>query len=140
MIVFDIDQTISPTDREYEWTVPFETHKAWIFNISIPTYVLDFLRSRDDIALLSTWGKAAESVSEAFGFKAEIIVMDDDRTGVEGKFKTVSEMDNVAAWIDDHIKPKMAAAMKDKGVLTIKPTRGVISEKELVKLIAHVEK
>lgn len=131
MIIFDIDETISPTDRDYEWKVPYETERAWAFNISIPTYVLEFLRSRDDIALLSTWGEAAVEVATAFNFKAEILVLKEETYGIEGKFEIVKNLDNVTAWIDDHMTAAMKKEMTEKGVLAIKPTKGVITKKQL---------
>ena len=136
MILFDINETISPTDRDYIWTVPYETHYAWMFNISIPTYILDFLRSRDDIALLSTWGSAASQVAEAFGFKAEILVLDEDTYGIAGKYEIVKRQSNVTAWIDDHMKPAMKKELAEKGIVAIKPTKGFISQKQLAEVAA----
>jgi hypothetical protein len=139
MIIFDIDDTISPTQPGNNWAVLHETKKAWGFNISIPVYVLDFLRSRDDIALLSTWGEAAKYVPEAFGFTARILVMDSRASGIKGKFETVKQFDDATVWIDDHITPAMKKFMAEKGILTIKPTKGVISEQQLAAVIAQVQ-
>lgn len=138
MIVFDIDETISPTDRDHEWTVPYETKRAWGFDISIPVYVLEFLRNRDDIALLSTWGKDAVEVAEAFGFNAEILTISEGTYGIAGKFEVIQNLDNVTAWIDDHMKPAMKAELTERGILAIKPTQGCISEKQLATLVKKV--
>lgn len=131
MLVFDIDDTISPTDRDHQWTTPYETKLAWGFNVSIPTYVLDFLRSRDDIAFLSTWGKAAQQLADAFGINAVILVMTEDQIGVSGKFDVVSNRDDITAWVDDHIKPAMAKNLRERGITVIKPKGGHISEKDI---------
>jgi hypothetical protein len=136
MIIFDIDQTISPADRDYEWLVPHETETAWSFEIGIPSYVLEFLRNRDDIALLSTWGEKASEVSTAFGFKADILVLKEGTYGIEGKFEIVKNLNNVTAWIDDHMTAAMKKELEKKGILAIKPINGVISEKQLAKLVS----
>lgn len=137
MLIFDIDDTISPTQPPADWSVPHETKRAG-WNVKIPSYMLDFLRSRDDIALLSTWGDTAVRVSEAFGFNAQILVMDEGTYGIEGKFNLVKRLENVKVWADDHMKPNMRKAMEAKGVHVVKPKNGVISEKELADLIASL--
>jgi hypothetical protein len=130
MIVFDIDDTISPTKPPKPWDVPHETARA-VWELKIPTYVLEFLRSRDDIALLSTWGDTAQNVADAFGFKATILVMDEDKYGSDGKYALIKSRDDITAWIDDHIKPAMAATERARGIVVIRPKGGVISEKEI---------
>lgn len=138
MIIFDIDDTISPTRPGKDWKVPHETARAWAYTISIPTYVLEFLRSRDDIALLSTWGKSAQKVADAFGFTAQVIVLTDEQEGIQGKYDAVNNLDGVVAWVDDHMKPAMRTKLAEQGILGIKPTNGVISKAQLATLVNHV--
>lgn len=138
MIVFDIDNTISPTDMDYKWEVDHEIKYAWGMNVGIPSHILDFLRSRDDIVFLSTWGAASRHLCEAFGFKAQIIVMTEEQIGIAGKFDAIQNLDGVTAWIDDHIKPAMKSAMEAKGATVIKPTNGFISERQLNALKASL--
>jgi hypothetical protein len=134
MIIFDIDDTISPTQVARNWAEPHETKRVWGFNISIPLYVLDFLRSRDDIALLSTWDDAAAKVSAAFEFEAKILLIDEGGVGIAGKFDVVTKQSHVNAWIDDHMTPMMKKEMTNRGIIAIKPTGGVISKKQLKSL------
>lgn len=130
MFVFDIDDTISPTRPPEDWAVEHETRQVG-WTIKIPTYVLEFMRGRDDIALLSTWGESAKGLADAFGINAQILVLGRNQHGIEGKFDLINQLDGVTAWVDDHIKPSMKKAMEEKGVTVIKPTRGVVSPRQI---------
>lgn len=135
MIVFDIDDTISPTRPPKDWAVEHETNRIMWGDIKIPSYVLDFLRSRDDIALLSTWGTGAQKIADGFGFKAKILLIDEEDLGVDGKYHIIQDLGSeVTAWIDDHVKPKMVKALEAEGVTVIKPRNGVITEQEIESL------
>lgn len=136
MIVFDIDDTISPTRPPKDWAEPHETKRAWAFTVRIPNYVLDFLRTRDDIALLSTWKEAAKHIAEEFQFTAEIIVLNDNQHGIKGKYEIINSRTDITAWVDDQITPTMAKDLKNQGIITIRPKKGVISEKEITTLRA----
>lgn len=132
MLLFDIDRTISPPRPEEFEATPGETARAFGFDVFIPSHLLAFLRGRDDIGLLSTWGQASEQVSEAFGFKAAVILMEDysNLGGIEGKFEAVKAL-QPRAWADDHMKPKMRSYAKEHGIVTVTPKGGYITEKEL---------
>ena len=117
MILVDIDGTISPTRPEedgiLEDLLPVEERRAGGFQIIIPEYILDFLRTAPNLYMLSTWGEMAKDVPEEFGFKAEVLNMNDytDASGIEGKWDVVSHFDDaVEAWLDDHISPRMRDA------------------------------
>jgi len=132
MIVFDIDDTISPTRPPKDWDVEHETHNIMWGAIKIPVYILDFLRSRDDIALLSTWGSGSQKIADGFGFKAKILLIDEEDLGVDGKYHIIQDLGSeVTAWIDDHMTTKMMKALEAEGVTVIKPRRGVITEQEI---------
>lgn len=131
MLIFDIDDTLSPTRPPKDWAVPHETERAFGFEIKIPTYVLDFLRSRDDIALLSTWDAAAQQLADAFKFSAKVLIMDGDAFGIKGKYQVVQSRNDVVAWVDDHITPLMRLGAQERGISIIKPKKGCISEKEI---------
>ena len=132
MLLFDIDRTISPPRPEEFEATPGETARAFGFDVFIPTHLLNFLRGRDDIGLLSTWGHASEQLADAFGFKAKVILMEDysNFSGIEGKFEAVKAL-QPRAWADDHIKPKMRSYAKEHGIVTVAPKGGYITEKEL---------
>lgn len=133
MIVFDIDDTISPTRPPKDWAVEHETVRVG-YVLKMPTYVTEFLRSRDDIALLSTWGESAKNVAEGFGFNAKILVME-EMSGVAGKFEVIQSLGSqVTAWVDDHMKPAMKRQLTEAGILAIKPTGGVISKRQIQQL------
>lgn len=141
MILVDIDGTISPTRPEedgiLEDLLPVEERRAGGFQIIIPEYILDFLRTAPNLYMLSTWGEMAKDVPEAFGFKAEVLNMSDytDASGIEGKWDVVSHFDDdVEAWLDDHISPRMRDAARMRGIHVFVPpkraclTRGQIAD------------
>lgn len=132
MLLFDIDRTISPPHPEKFGATPGETARAFGFDVFIPTHLLDFLRGREDIGLLSTWGEASGQVADAFGFKAAVVLMEDysNLSGIEGKFEAVKAL-QPRGWADDHIKSKMRTYAKEQGIVTVTPKGGYITEKEL---------
>jgi len=136
MIVFDIDGTLSPTREEEAFGIPGETAEAFGFQIFIPQHLLDFLRGRDDIALLSTWDAEAASLAEAFAFKAQTLLISDysDERGINGKFDVINEL-KPTGWADDHIKPFMATWCKPLEIAVTIPKRGFVTEPELSKFV-----
>jgi len=140
MILFDIDGTISPTRPEEAPETVGVTARAFGFQVLIPQHILDFLRSRDDIVLLSTWGKAAFDILEAFGISGGVVDMEDftDKTGPQGKFEVVKKL-QPNGWADDHIKPAMKKYATEHGIAVVIPKKGYILEPELKKFQAAVE-
>ncbi len=133
MLLFDIDETLSPTQPKNHPELPEgESARAFGFTVFIPSHLLTFLRSRADIVLLSTWGSAAMDLPQAFGFNARAAVMENftEETGIKGKFEVVKQL-RPTAWADDHIKPAMAQAARDLGVVVLRPRGGYITAKEL---------
>lgn len=114
MILVDIDGTVSPTQPTEQmfasWQAAggYRSEFAGGFTLVIPNYILDFLNSRSDIYMLSTWNDLAATVPEAFGFEAQTLDMTEhtDARGIQGKFEVVKSLgDKPLAWLDDHIKP-----------------------------------
>jgi hypothetical protein len=140
MILFDIDRTISPPRPEEFEETPGETAYAFGFDVFIPTHLLNFLRERDDIGLLSTWGEASAKLADAFDFSAAVILMEDysNLSGIEGKFEAVKAL-KPRGWADDHMKPKMRSYAKEHGILTIIPKSGYITERELKLFISKLK-
>lgn len=135
MILVDIDKTISPTrpDASFE-LIPHETRRLG-FDVKIPLHILEFLKSRDDITMLSTWGVRAATVPEAFNLKADVLVLDDysNKLGIQGKFEVVKAV-RPDAWLDDHITPTMAKWCAEHGIITVKPTAGFVTVRQLKSL------
>lgn len=140
MILFDIDGTLSPTRVEEAPATVGETARAFGFQTFIPQHLLDFLRNRDDIALLSTWGPGSFDLPKVFDFKARIALIEDfsDDLGIKGKFEVVKAL-NPTGWADDHITPNMAKYAKENGIVTTKPRKGYVTEVELDKFIKALE-
>jgi len=135
MLIFDIDNTISPTNPTDEFLArPHETARAGGFNISISTSLLEFFRERDDIALLSTWRDLASDVPRAFDFKADTLVMPDSLHGVAGKRWVVERQSGVLVWADDHLRAEDIAWCKENGIHAIKPRSGTITDQALAKM------
>lgn len=140
MILFDIDRTISPPHPEELEVTPGETAYAFGFDVFIPAHILKFLRGRDDIGLLSTWGEASSKLSDAFGFSAIVVLMEDysNLLGIEGKFEAVKTL-KPRGWADDHMKPEMRAYAKEHGIATVTPKHGYITEEELKLFVAKLK-
>jgi len=135
VLIFDIDNTISPTNPTEAYLArPHETEKAGGFNISISTSLLELFRERDDIALLSTWRDLASDVPRAFGFKADTLVMPASLHGVEGKRWVVERQSGVRVWADDHLRAEDIAWCRENGVHAIKPRTGTITDQALAKM------
>lgn len=139
MLLFDIDGTLSPTRLEEVEVTPGETARAFGFNVFIPSHLLNFLRSRDDIVLLSTWGDGSFYLPEAFNFKARVALMDDfsEKMGIKGKFEVVKAL-HPTGWADDHITPAMKKYAAEHNIATTAPKKGYITEVELKKFEASV--
>ncbi len=140
MLIFDIDDTISPTQPKESAPTPGETARAGAWNIFIPAHILEILRSRDDIALLSTWGEMAEDVPKAFGFQAKTLLISDysDKLGIKGKFEVIKQL-KPAGWADDHITPTMKKWCEAEGIATVRPRGGYIAEKGLATFLAALK-
>lgn len=135
MLIFDIDNTISPTNPTDAYLArPHETERAGGFEISISTSLLTFFRERDDIALLSTWRDMAADVPRAFGFRADILVMPDSQHGIEGKRWVVERQSGVHVWADDHLRDRDIKWCKENGVYAMKPKSGSITDQALKKM------
>jgi hypothetical protein len=133
MLLLDIDETLSPTRPKDHPDLPEgESARAFGFTVFIPRHLLTFLRSRPDIVLLSTWGSAALDLPKAFGFNARAAVMENftEETGIKGKFEVVKQL-QPSGWADDHIKPAMAKAARELGVVVLRPRGGYITAQEL---------
>lgn len=135
MLLIDIDGTISPTRVEEAPASEGETARAMGFQVFIPKHLLEFLRSRDDVVLLSTWGVGCFSLIEAFKLKARVALIEDfsERGGIEGKFCAVKAL-QPTLWADDHIKPAMKKYAQEHGIITAVPRKGYITPAELKKL------
>lgn len=136
MILVDIDRTISPPQPDEAFdAIPHESARAWGFDVKIPTYILNFLKSRDDIVMLATWGIRAATVPEAFGFQADVIDMDEysNKTGIQGKFAVVKAVKPIA-WLDDHITATMTKWCTAEGIITVKPTSGFMTVRQITSL------
>lgn len=134
MILFDIDGTLSPTRKEEAPATDGVTARAFGFQVFVPQHLLDFLRSREDIVMLSTWGKASFDFIKAFGFEAQVALIEDfsDETGPKGKFEVVKKL-QPSGWADDHIKPAMKKYAAEHGIAVTVPRKGYITEAELKK-------
>lgn len=132
MLVFDIDRTLIPTEKHLTENVKGEWRQAFGFEVFMASHLLDFLRERDDIALLSTWGEEAAALGDAFSFKAQALNLRaySDEGGIQGKFDTIYAV-KPAGWADDHITPIMKQWCDYFGVATIIPKRGFIQNDEL---------
>jgi hypothetical protein len=139
MILFDIDDTISPTRVEEAPVTDGETARAGGFELFIPQHLLDFMRGREDIVLLSTWGLSSFAVSEAFGFHARVAVISDftEKVGSAGKFEVVKALKPLG-WADDHIKPAMKKFAIENGAAVTVPKKGYVTAAELTKFAAAV--
>lgn len=141
MLIFDIDGTISPARVEEAPATEGETTSAGGFrNVFMPSHILEVLRSRSDVALLSTWDEGAANFAEAFGFDAEILLMKDfsNARGIDGKFEVIKAL-KPAGWADDHISPAMLNWCKANGVVTVKPRKGYILKPQLERFIAAAD-
>jgi len=141
MILFDIDGTLSPARTTEAPPTAGVTAHAWIFNIFIPQHLLDFLNSRDDIVLLSTWNNATYDVVEAFGLDARVALMEDfsEEVGIKGKFEVVKALQPLG-WADDHIKLEMKKYAADHGIAVTVPKLGYVTEKELANFVAAIDR
>lgn len=135
MLVFDIDGTISLTRREESPPTEGETARAFGFQVFMPQHILDFMREREDIVLLSTWKLNSFDLSEAFGLGAKVALMADftDKEGIAGKFEVIKAL-QPTLWADDHITTKMRAYSKEHGIITAIPREGYISAGSLKRL------
>jgi hypothetical protein len=132
MLIFDIDQTLVRPHYPDQSTAHGETRTVFGFELFMEDHLLDFLRSREDIHLLSTWGSEAASLADAFEFKAKALLIRDysDEGGIHGKFTTVRELKPLL-WADDQITELMANWCLHFNVISIIPKRGSISSSEL---------
>jgi hypothetical protein len=139
MLIFDIDDTLSPTRPVEPFPLPATSERAWAFEVLVPDFLLSFLRERDDIVLLSTWGSAAKKFAEAFALPARVAVMEDftPKVGIKGKFEVVRQL-QPTGWADDHMTPAMVKALEPFGTVTVKPTKGYITEKQLAIFVAKL--
>lgn len=137
MLAFDIDDTISPTKPSNQVLAESHESRRAIYQLVIPTYVLDFLRSRQDIALLSTWGETASAVSEAFEFDADVLVIE-ELSGIRGKFDLVRRTPEITVWVDDHLTQEHIAWCHENGILAIKPTEGCVSKSQVAEIVEFV--
>lgn len=140
MILFDIDGTLSPPKLDEAPKTFGETARAFGFTVFIPHHLLNFLRSRNDIVLLSTWGEGAFDLPEAFDFKARVALMADfsHKLGIEGKFEVVKAL-NPTGWADDHITSAMKKYAVERGIAVTVPKRGYVTELELDKFIEAID-
>jgi hypothetical protein len=132
MLIFDIDQTLVQPHFEDQSTAAGEVRKVFGFNLYMADHLLNLLRSREDIHLLSTWGEEAAGLAEAFEFEAKTLLIRDysDEGGIHGKFAAVRELKPLL-WADDQITTLMANWCLHFNVISITPKRGSISEAEL---------
>lgn len=132
MFIFDIDMTLIAPRYEDSPIVPGETRSVFGFDVFMAQHLIDFLRSRDDIHLLSTWGKESGSLAEAFGFKAKTLLIRDysDEGGINGKFDAVISL-KPELWADDEITSFMAHWCYRGGTHTIVPKGGYVSAEQL---------
>lgn len=142
MILFDIDGTLSPPHIKDAPATVGETARAFGFDIFIPKHLLEFLRGREDIVLLSTWGPGSFDLPKAFDFKARVALMEDfsDEIGVLGKFEVVKALQPLG-WADDHIKTHMSKYAGAHGIAVTVPTKGYVTEAALelfVKSLANL--
>lgn len=150
MIILDIDNTISPTEvtptiadfwKKNDIAVT-EAEAVWM--LTIPNYVLDFIRDHaDDVYFLSTWGESASAIVEAFNLEG-VTVLDmyatikSRKQGIQRKAAIIEHFgDKVEIWADDHILPSIAKNLSNKDMMTVRPrsARGehsaVISPKQI---------
>lgn len=132
MIVFDVDNTLSPTRFPDSPELLGETREAFGFQVFIPTHLLEFIRSRNDTAILSTWGAEAESLVEAFQLPSKVLLMSDftDERGIWGKFSTIEQL-RPSYWADDHITAPMVKLCKDFGTTALVAHGGYVSASQL---------
>ena len=132
MLIFDIDNTLVRTHYEDSPKRRGEVRKVFGFELFMEAHLLEFLRSREDIHLLSTWEAEAAELAEAFQFKAGTLLMRDysDQGGIYGKFATVREL-QPKLWADDQITTLMENWCLHFSVVTIAPKTGSITREEL---------
>ena len=140
MILLDIDGTLSPPHPEEAPQTDGETEKAFGFQVFIPQHLLKFIRGRDDVVLLSTWGLDSFSLLKAFNLNARVALMEDfsDILGIQGKFEVVKAL-QPSGWADDHIKKAMKEYSEAHQIAVSVPRKGYITEAELKAFVEKLE-
>lgn len=132
MLIFDIDNTLVKASSKVVSKTAGESHSVFGFELFMEDHLLEFLRSRSDIHLLSTWEAEAGNLAEAFGFEAKTLLIRDysDEGGIYGKFAAVREL-QPRLWADDQITSLMANWCTHFKVASIAPKSGSITKDEL---------
>lgn len=140
MLIFDIDNTLVRPHYQDSPKRNGEVRKVFGFELFMEAHLLEFLRSREDIHLLSTWDSEAAELADAFGFKARTLLIRDysDEGGIYGKFAAVREL-QPKLWADDQITTLMENWCLHFSVVTIAPKRGSITVEELTRAKAELE-
>lgn len=141
MLIFDIDNTLVRTHYEDSPKGNGEVQKAFGFDLFMEDHLLEFLRSREDIYLLSTWDSEAAELADGFSFKARTLLIRDysDEGGIYGKFAAVREL-QPKLWADDQITTLMENWCLHFSVVSIAPKRGSVTVEELTRAKAELEK